>query len=126
MLKSTLKRLLILILALNTAAIGFPSFVLASPISTQVVIQMDERQAHIDRIRAAMAREDVRNTMIGMGVDPVEAELRVDALTLDELVMLERQIESLPAGGVLEVLGVVLVVLIILEVLGITNIFTHL
>ncbi|MCU7906545.1 MAG: PA2779 family protein [Candidatus Thiodiazotropha sp. (ex Epidulcina cf. delphinae)] len=126
MLKFTLKRLLILILILNTAVLGFPSFVPASPIDTQTVIQMDERLAHIDRIRAAMAREDVRDTMIGMGVDPAEAELRVDALTLDELVMLERQIERLPAGGVLEVLGVVLVVLIVLEVLGVTNIFTHL
>lgn len=73
-----------------------------------------------------MAREDVRTAMIDLGVDPREAEQRVDALTLDELVMLEQQIDNLPAGGVLAALGVVLVVLIVLEVLGVTNIFNHL
>jgi hypothetical protein len=126
MLKSILKRILILFLILNTAVIGFPVFALASPISTQTVIDMNERQLHIDSIRASMARDDVRTAMIDLGVDPMEAELRIDALTLDELVMLEHEIDNLPAGGVLAALGVVLVVLIVLEVLGVTNIFTHL
>ncbi|MCU7871610.1 MAG: PA2779 family protein [Candidatus Thiodiazotropha sp. (ex Lucinoma borealis)] len=126
MLKSKLKRFMILFLIFNTAIIGFPSFVLASPISTQTVIDMDQRHVHIDRIRTSMAREDVRTAMIDLGVDPREAEQRVDALTLDELVMLEQQIDNLPAGGVLAALGVVLVVLIVLEVLGVTNIFNHL
>lgn len=125
MLKSWLKRLLINILILNTIFIGFPSFVFASPINTMTVIQMDEREMHLDRIRSAMARDEVRSALIGMGVNPMEAELRLDALTDQELVMLNEQMDEMPAGGsLLGVLGVVLVVLIVLELLGVTNVFT--
>lgn len=127
MLKSLLKRLLINLLILNTIFLGFPSFALASPINTMTVIQLNERTAQIDRIRTTMAREDVRTTLIGMGVDPMEAELRLDALTDTELVMLNQQMDELPAGGsVLGVLGAVLVVLLVLELLGVTNVFTKL
>jgi hypothetical protein len=81
----------------------------------------------IDRVRSVMAREDVRNTLIGMGVDPVEAEMRMDALTDAELVMLSQQMDELPAGGdILGLFGAVLLVLIILELLGVTNVFTRL
>jgi hypothetical protein len=126
-LKSLLKRILINILILNTALIGFPSLVQASPISTMTVIDMDERMMQIDRVRSVMAREDVRNTLIGMGVDPVEAEMRMDALTDAELVMLSQQMDELPAGGdILGLFGAVLLVLIILELLGVTNVFTRL
>ncbi|MES9950116.1 MAG: PA2779 family protein [Candidatus Thiodiazotropha sp.] len=127
MLKSLLKRFLILTLALNTALIGFPSLVLASPINTMTVIQMDERAMHTDRIRSAITRDDVRSTLVGMGVNPAEAELRLDALTDAELVMLSQQMDELPAGGsILGVLGAVLIVLIVLELLGVTNVFTGL
>ncbi|PUB86827.1 MAG: hypothetical protein DBP02_02355 [gamma proteobacterium symbiont of Ctena orbiculata] len=127
MLKSLLKRFLILTLALNTALIGFPSLVLASPINTMTVIKMDERVMHTERIRSTMTRDDVRSTLVGMGVNPAEAELRLDALTDAELVMLNQQIDELPAGGsVLGVLGAVLIVLIVLELLGVTNVFTRL
>ncbi|MES9812854.1 MAG: PA2779 family protein [Candidatus Thiodiazotropha sp.] len=127
MLKSLLKRFLILTLALNTALIGFPSLVLASPINTMTVIQMDERAMHTDRIRSAITRDDVRNTLVGMGVNPAEAELRLDALTDAELVMLSQQMDELPAGGsILGVLGAVLIALIVLELLGVTNVFTRL
>jgi hypothetical protein len=126
-LKSLFKRILINILILNTALIGFPSLVQASPIDTMRVIEMDERMMQIDRVRAAMARDDVRNTLIGMGVDPGEAEMRMDALTDAELMMLGQQMDELPAGGsVLGVLGAVLLVLIVLELLGVTNVFTKL
>lgn len=82
---------------------------------------------HIDRIRSAMTRDDVRSTLVGMGVNPAEAELRLDALTDAELVMLNQQMDELPAGGsVLGVLGAVLIVLIVLELLGVTNVFTRL
>lgn len=127
MLKSWLKRLLINILILNTIFIGYPSFVLAAPINTMTVIQMDERETQIDRIRSAMARDEVRSALLGMGVNPADAELRIDALTDQELVMLNEQMDQLPAGGsLLGVLGVVLVVLIVLELLGVTNVFTKL
>jgi hypothetical protein len=74
-----------------------------------------------------MARDEVRSTLLSMGVNPAEAEVRLDALTDQELVMRNEQMDQMPAGGsILGVLGAVLVVLIVLELLGVTNVFTKL
>lgn len=76
-------------------------------------------------LEALVNREDVRQELVALGVDPDDAANRIAALTPEELSMLQGQIDSLPAGAnVLAVLGVVLIVLIVLEVLGVTNIFT--
>ncbi|MET0068573.1 MAG: PA2779 family protein [Candidatus Thiodiazotropha sp.] len=127
MLKSLLKQFLIYLLSLNMAIIGFPAISLAAPIDTTTVIQLDDRQKSIDRIRSTMARDEVRSSLLEMGVDPQAIELRLDALTDHELLVLNQQIDELPAGGsVLGVLGALLIVLIVLELLGVTNVFTKL
>ena len=76
-------------------------------------------------IQAQMAREDVQKAMTEMGVDPAEAQLRVASLSDQELLTLEQELETLPAGGsFFAVVGIVFVVLLILELVGVTNIFT--
>ena len=50
---------------------------------------------------------------------------RVAALSTEELRQLKLQIDELPAGGLLAVIGVVFVVLLILELVGVTNIFNN-
>lgn len=127
MLKSLFKQFLIYLLSLNMAIIGFPAISLAAPIDTMTVIQLDDRQKSIDQIRSTMARDEVRSSLLEMGVDPQAVELRLDALTDHELYVLNQQIDELPAGGsVLGVLGALLIVLIVLELLGVTNVFTKL
>ena len=126
MLKSTLKRTLVYMLILNMGMLGLPSLTLAAPIGTQELIQSEERQAHIDRIQSRLAGEEVREMLVELGVNPIDAQQRIAALTNEELHILEQQIDSLPAGGdVLAVLGVILVVLIVLELTGVTNVFTR-
>jgi hypothetical protein len=71
-----------------------------------------------------MARHDVQQAMIQLGVDPVEADLRVAALSGPELAQLQGQLEQLPAGGsLLGLIGAVFVILLILEVTGVIDIF---
>lgn len=124
--KSFLKRVLVLMLIVNTGMLGMPRLALSAPIGTQTLIQLEERQARIDRVQATLAREDVRAALVELGVNPLDAYERVAALTDQELRLLESEMEDLPAGGVLAVLGVVLVVLIVLELVGVTNVFTKL
>ena len=82
---------------------------------------------HLDNVQTFLAREDVRQNLETLGVDPQVAKERAAQLSPAELAELSAEIDELPeAGGVLAVLGVVLVVLIVLEVLGVTNIFTKL
>ena len=72
-----------------------------------------------------MARADVQQALIEMGVDPNQAQLRVGSLSDQELAQLNGQLETLPAGGdgALAVIGIVFLVLIILEVTGVIDIF---
>ncbi len=123
---SFLKRVLATILILNTALLGLPQYALAAPIGTQTLIQLEDRQARVDRLQAMFMRADVRDALVALGVAPEDAQARVATLTEEELQLLEQQMDSLPAGGngVLVVIGVVFLVLIILELVGVTNVFT--
>ena len=110
---------------LFSATMMQPAF--AGVISTETAIELKNRQMQIDRINNVFAQENVRKIMVRMGVDPVSARTRVDALTNEELQTLEQNLANLPAGGagVVEVVGIVAIVLIILELLHVTNFFSE-
>ncbi len=97
----------------------------AGVISTETAIELKNRQVQIDRINNVFAQEYVRNMLVRMGVDPVYASTRVDALTNEELQTLEQNLANLPAGGVgvVELVGIVAIVLLVLELLDVTNFF---
>ncbi len=81
------------------------------------------------QVQAFLARDDVRQQLAAMGVDPSEADLRVAALSDDEISRIAGELDQLPAGeGLLTSLvilaGVVLLILVITDVAGITNVFT--
>ena len=104
---------------------GFTSQVSAAVIGTQQALSIESRNAQIGKIQAQLARADVQQAMIDMGVDPSQAQLRVASLSDQELVQLNGQLEQLPAGGeeVLVVIGIVFLVLILLEITGVIDIF---
>jgi hypothetical protein len=114
-------------LALSTLLIwaGLSTAASAAIIGTQDALAMEQRESRLAVVQAQLAREDVQQAMIQLGVDPVEASLRVAALGEQELAQLQGQLEQLPAGGsILALIGAVFVVLLILEVTGVINIFT--
>lgn len=96
----------------------------AAVIGTRDALSLDARQARIADIQRDLSRDDVQQAMIAMGVDPLQAQLRVASLSDSELTQLQSQLDSLPAGGsFLALVGAVFVVLLILELTGIINIF---
>lgn len=117
------------ILAISVCLIGIPLMqpAYAAVISTEQAIELGERQSRIDNINEVFARDVVQKTLIRFGVDPADASARVEALTDAELLTLEQQLQTLPAGGVgiVETVGIVAIVLIILELLHITNFFAE-
>mgnify|MGYP001812469533 CR=1 FL=1 len=122
----TLKETVVVLLMLSMSLIGMPTVVLAAPIGTDTVVQLDKRGELVSRIQAQLARDDVRAQFLARGVSPAEVDARIAALSTEELQMLSLQLEDLPAGGnVLAVIGVVFVVLLILELVGVTNVFTE-
>ncbi len=113
------------LLSLSLLGTCLPSVSYGSIMSTQTLIeaQQSREDSDRDRVEKFIARENVRDQMIALGADPTEVQDRLGALTEEELRLLNENIDTLPAGGLLAVLGVVFVVLIILELTGVTNIF---
>lgn len=119
-----------IVIVLSTVLVwaGFSTSVAAAVVSTGDAFAMEQSAAGASEglagVRAVMARDDVQQAMIRLGVDPVEADLRVAALSGPELAQLQGQLEQLPAGGsLLALIGAVFVVLLILELTGVTDIF---
>ena len=115
---------LLLIASLVAAPVLQPAR--AAVIGTQTAIDLQERTDRIAHINRVLAREDVRSTLIDLGVSPEDAAARIETMTDAELQMLAAQLGELPAGGigVVGVLGIVAITLVILELLDITNLFT--
>jgi len=51
------------------------------------------------KVDTFMAREDVKNALVKMGIDPAEASDRIKALSDSEAIAAAQHIDSAPAGG---------------------------
>ena len=73
-------------------------------------------------------RSEVQKHLVAWGVNPEEANTRVDSLTDQEIDKIATQIDQLPAGG--DALGTIVgaallifIVLLITDILGFTDVF---
>jgi len=97
----------------------------AAMIGTQDLVQQAQMIDERAKLNTFMQREDVKEQFASMGVSAEDIELRVAALTDDEVKQLNQQMADLPAGG--DILGLavfIFVVFIITDALGATDIFT--
>jgi hypothetical protein len=124
-LKNASKKIVVALLILSTSLLGLPAVSLAAPIGTDALVQLDQRGQLLSQVQTQLARDDVRAQFLARGVSPAEVDMRIAALSTEELQMLSMQLDELPAGGsLLAVVGVVFVVLLILDLTGVTNVFT--
>jgi hypothetical protein len=118
--KSLFFRSLSLLLALAVASLSMPPApVLAAMVTTdQVLAGAAAERGDRARLRALLAREDIREELRDMGLAPGEAAARVDAMSDGEVALLVGQMDSLAAGqaGAEGVLywGAILVLLLII------------
>jgi hypothetical protein len=112
-----------IVLCTALAWAGFASSAGAAIVSTGEAQMLDTHQGRVVAVQAALARDNVQQAMVALGVDPVDARQRVASLSAQELTQLEGQLETLPAGGILGLIGAVFVVLLILELTGVIDIF---
>lgn len=101
----------------------------AKMLGTDAVIAGQQTVDQRAQIADFLAREDVKQIMTQYGVDPAEAQHRVDSLSNEELAELASSIDQLPAGGsaVGTIVGaavLVFVILLITDILGFTNVFS--
>lgn len=87
---------------------------------------LTEQRADIDReaLMGMLEREDVKSTLINMGVGEQEVRDRIQSLTPSELADFKQQLAEAPAGeGVVGIIVLFLLVFIVTDMLCATNIF---
>lgn len=118
------KRSVIYVLCFAILNLGSPLMANAAMIGTLQAVESSSRAQDLATVNAALAREDVRQQFVALGVAPAQIESRIAALTDAELGKLAGQMSEMPAGGdALAVIGIVFVVLLILELTGVIDIF---
>jgi hypothetical protein len=124
MLNEFLRRGCALLLCVSLVTAVMPQPAQASMIGTLDALALEQQADGLASARAALARDDVRERLLVLGVNPADVDARLAALTAEELTLLSGKLDELPAGaGVLEVLGIVLLVLLVLEFTGAIDIF---
>ena len=83
----------------------------AALVETETMLDMSRGQEAREALKQFMVRKDVRSAIVSQGVDPLEADARLNSLTDAEVIQLVDQIDQLPAGG--DVLGLAVVILVI-------------
>ena len=71
----------------------------AGIVSTQDVAAHESIEAQREKVREFMARKDVADKLVELGVAPELAKKRAGALTDEEVVTIAGKIDQLPAGG---------------------------
>jgi hypothetical protein len=99
----------------------------AAMIGTESVLNADRDQSPRDYLNTLLAREDIQAALVSRGIDPQEAQKRIDSLSDTEVNDIVNKLDQLPAGGVLGTILVisflVFVVLLITDIAGYTHIF---
>lgn len=121
---SVLRSSLLHIVSLALVFGGIAQVSYAGVIETGYLIDQDVRAARLERVEALLASDSVARQLKSLGVDSGLVAERVQALSDEELLILEQEMDAQVAGGdALALIGGVFLVLLILEVLGVTDVF---
>ncbi len=100
----------------------------AAMIGTESIINVDRGQSPRDYLNNLLAREDIQAALVSQGIDPQEAQARIDSLSDAEVNDIVDKFDQLPAaGGVLETIlliaFLVFAIFIVTDIAGYTDIF---
>lgn len=117
---------LAILMAVTTLPMGLAQ---AKMVTTDQVIEQSSPSDDRARVRDFLAREDVQQELIRLGVDPEEAASRIDSLSDEEVRQIAGRMDELPAGegAVGVIVGaalIVFLVLLITDILGVTDVFS--
>ncbi len=97
----------------------------AGVVGTEAAVTQAENAAVKERLSELLARDDIREGLIAKGIDPAEAQARVNSLTPAEAQHLAGRLEQLPAGGntLVGAIVFIFVLLLITDLLGLTDFY---
>lgn len=86
-------------------------------IGTEKLLQTQNSQENRDYLNQLIIREEIRAALIGQGIDPLEAQLRLQNLTDAEIQLIADKLDDLAAGGGVVIFSLIIVAVIIATVL---------
>ncbi len=99
----------------------------AAIIGTESIINVDRGQNPRDYLNNLLAREDIQAALVSQGIDPQEAQTRIDSLSDAEVNDIVNKLDQLPAGGVLGTILIiaflVFAIFVFTDIAGYTDIF---
>ena len=100
----------------------------AENVSTDQLLAQSMLQSDREMIRDLVSREDMRDQMQLLGVDPGEAMDRVNSMSDDEVRQIAGEIKTMPAGGdglgtIVGAAVTIFIILLITDILCLTSFF---
>jgi hypothetical protein len=122
-------RILALAMAVVTLIVSAPRGIAqAGLVATETLVAREAPDESRARLVGFLQRQDVREQMVQLGVEPGEAVARVEALSDAEVQRIAGVLDTVPAGqsAVGVIVGAILLVffvLLITDLLGLTDVF---
>ena len=118
------RALVMRVVSVSLICMGFAQVAPAGMIGTSQLLENEARAESLTRIEMLLARDDVGQQFVALGVEPALVLERLNAMTTEELLALEHRFDEQVAGGdAIAIIGTVFLVLLILELVGVTDIF---
>lgn len=110
--------------AFSFAAVQAPAH--AALVTTDQLVASSEVEAQRTAIAELLQREDIKQELLDLGVNPDTINDRVANMTAGEVSQVHGQLAELPAAAGLGTVALVLLILILLEIAGVIDIFPSL
>jgi hypothetical protein len=100
----------------------------AAMVGTEKLLSTGNKQESRELLHQLMARDEIKGALIAQGIDPLEAQLRIQSMTDDEIQMIADKFDGLAAGrGVvifsMIIIGVIIATVLIFHFTNITDLF---
>ncbi len=96
----------------------------AAVVGTASVIQSEASRFDREQLAKMVERDEIRQQLVEMGVDPDAARQRIAQMTDAEVASLNQRLAELPAGSdVLGILLLIFIIFVITDAIGATDIF---
>ena len=121
------KQIFVIVLTAQLAlSVQFSTMAQAEMIGTDAALSKYAAQTDRQQLLSELQKQEVRDQIIAMGVDPAEAEKRLSALTDAEVASILGQIDEDSAGGnaIIGALVTIFVILLVTDLLCLTKVFS--
>ena len=89
----------------------------AAMIGTEKLLQAQNLEEKRDYLQQLIVREEIKEALIAQGIEPLEAQLRIQSLTDGEIQLIADKLDDLTAGGGVVIFSLIIVAVIIATVL---------